>query len=93
MTDIVKRLRDWRGDPDVLMDEAADEIERLRSVAQHETDCAEAYQAHADTLRAAITTMIDSIERWLETGIPAGPDESKAIYEQLSRAVEREPMP
>ena len=43
---LTERLRDWRGDPEEVMEEAADEIERLRAaadvrVAEAATDAAE----------------------------------------------------
>lgn len=38
-------------------------------------------------LLAAAERQLANIERWLETGEPAGPEESKAIYEALKVAV------
>lgn len=37
---------------------------------------------------AALRRQRLNIEHWLETGIPAGPEESKGIYEQIVAAVE-----
>jgi hypothetical protein len=41
----------------------------------------------APLLLAALEVQVANIERWLETGIPSGPDESRAIYEQMKAAV------
>lgn len=43
----------------------------------------------APDLLAACKLQVANIERWLETGIPAGPEESKQIYEALKSAVEK----
>ena len=43
-------------------------------------------------LCGACTRQVKNIEAWLETGEPAGPDESKSIYEQLCKAIDRCPM-
>jgi chromosome segregation ATPase len=43
-------------------------------------------------LYGACTRQVKNIEAWLETGEPAGPDESKSIYEQLCKAIDRCPM-
>lgn len=44
--------------------------------------------AAAPTMRAALRRMIENIDRWLETGVPAGPEESQSIYEELKRAAD-----
>jgi hypothetical protein len=41
----------------------------------------------APLLLAALKRQVKNIERWLETGAPSGPEESKAIYEQMKAAV------
>ena len=45
-----------------------------------------------DMMRAAVLRHVEVIERWLRTGIPAGPEESRSIYEQLCAALGREPV-
>jgi len=45
--------------------------------------------AAAPDLLAACERQLANIERWLETGVPAGPEESKAIYEQMKKAAEK----
>lgn len=42
----------------------------------------------APLLLAALKRQIENIDRWLETGVPSGPEESKAIYEQMKTAVD-----
>jgi len=52
---------------------------------------AEKAEARVKELEKACRYQVENIERWLKTGEPAGPEESKAIYEQLKvalRAVE-----
>ncbi|HMR09223.1 MAG TPA: hypothetical protein PKA88_25760 [Polyangiaceae bacterium] len=56
---------------------------------------AEAVRAHdvpliesAPLLLDALSVQVANIERWLETGTPSGPEESKAIYEQMKAALE-----
>ena len=41
----------------------------------------------APLLLAALKRQVENIERWLETGIPSGPEESKALYEEMKAAV------
>ena len=38
-------------------------------------------------LVAATRRQVENVERWLETGTPAGPDESKAIYDAMTSAL------
>jgi hypothetical protein len=38
-------------------------------------------------MRTAVTAHVRQIEEWLETGIPAGPEESRAIYRKLKAAI------
>lgn len=45
--------------------------------------------AAAPDLAAAVRRQVENIERWRETGIPASPEESKSIYEQLLAALTR----
>ena len=45
--------------------------------------------AAAPDLAAAVRRQVENIERWRETGIPATPEESKSIYEQLLAALTR----
>ena len=47
----------------------------------------------APRLLAALEIQLANIERWLETGVPSGPDESRAIYEQMKAAVNSARMP
>jgi hypothetical protein len=35
---------------------------------------------------AAIARFLDNCDRWLKTGVPASPEESKSIYEQAKAA-------
>ena len=39
--------------------------------------------------RAAIQRQVENIDRWRETGVPAGPEESREIYEGLCAALAR----
>lgn len=41
----------------------------------------------APLLLAALKRQVENVERWLETGIPSGPEESKSIYEEMKAAV------
>lgn len=43
--------------------------------------------AAAPAMKRALQRQVDNIERWLDTGEPAGQEESKAIYEQLKAAL------
>jgi len=65
---------------------------------EHSEDCYEedAYVSLADfeaqaerikRLEAACRRQVANIEHWLETGEPAGREESKSIYEQLNAAL------
>ncbi len=45
--------------------------------------------AAAPDLAEAVRRQVENIERWRETGIPASPEESKSIYEQLLAALTR----
>lgn len=45
--------------------------------------------AAAPDLAEAVRRQVENIERWRETGIPATPEESKSIYEQLLAALTR----
>ena len=38
-------------------------------------------------LVAATRRQVENVERWLETGTPAGPDESKTIYDAMTSAL------
>lgn len=40
-------------------------------------------------LKGAIERQVENIERWLETGVAASPEESKSIYDQLKTALKR----
>ena len=40
-----------------------------------------------EALVEALTRQIGNIERWRETGISAGPEESKSIYDQMKAAL------
>jgi len=40
-------------------------------------------------LVTACKRQVDNIERWMEKEIPAGPEESESIYEQLKAALEK----
>ena len=44
-------------------------------------------QAIIELLVAACRRQVENIKRWNRTGEPAGPAESKAIYEQLVAAI------
>jgi len=44
-------------------------------------------EARVKELEAACRRQVENIERWMKTGEPAGPKESKAIYEQLKAAL------
>lgn len=51
MSDLIERLRRlYVQNGTNYVQEAADEIERLRAVAQHEADCVEAYRAQVETM-------------------------------------------
>ena len=41
------------------------------------------------TAQSAIRMQVENIERWLETGEPSGPQESRRIYETLKAAITR----
>lgn len=43
----------------------------------------------APNMLAALRRQLANIERWIETGIPATPEESKSIYEQMKAAVDK----
>lgn len=61
MNDIVARLRDWRGDPDEVMQNAADEIESLHrtiEVLVHERDRARARYNHTTKLLVGIHSLL-----------------------------------
>ena len=60
------------------------DIERLRE--QHAQAMAD-MDAEIDRLRAALQRQVRNIEVWLATGLPAGPDESREIYEQMRAAL------
>ena len=40
-----------------------------------------------EAMESAIRPQVENIERWLETGVPATPEESRAIYEGLVAAL------
>lgn len=44
-------------------------------------------RAAAPDLLAALKRQRDNIDRWRATGEPAGPDESKSIYDQICAAI------
>lgn len=70
-----------------------DLISRLRAMSRHEHDDLTIGDEAADEierLRAALQRQVRNIEVWLATGLPAGPDESREIYEQM-RAALKEP--
>ena len=49
---------------------------------------ADAMQRHeVQALVAATRRQVENIERWLETGTPAGPEESKTIYDAMTSAL------
>lgn len=48
---------------------------------------AKGLEKQRDVLLAALQRQVDNIERWLETDIPASPEESKSIYEQMVSAL------
>lgn len=51
MSDLIERLRRlYVQNGTNYLQEAADEIERLRAAVQHEADCAEAYRAQIETM-------------------------------------------
>lgn len=51
MSDLIERLRRlYVQNGTNYLQEAADEIERLRAAVQHEADCAEAYRAQVETM-------------------------------------------
>jgi len=54
-----------------------------------ETAANGALYAAAPDLVAAVRRQVENIERWREMGIPATPEESKSIYEQLLAALTR----
>lgn len=56
------------------------------SLVQAERDV-DALTTERDRLRAAVHRQVKNIERWMETGEPAGPEESQSIYEQLKAAL------
>lgn len=39
-------------------------------------------------LRTAVQRQIENIDRWMETGEPASPEDSRSIYEQLKKALD-----
>lgn len=43
--------------------------------------------AAAPDMLAALERQADNIERWRKTGIPAGPEESRSIYEQIKSVI------
>ena len=45
------------------------------------------HEAIIELLVAACRRQVENIKRWNKTGEPAGPAESKAIYEQLVEAI------
>ena len=70
----------------------------LTQLAEAQAECARlrerldtASSANSE-LYGACSRQVKNIEAWLETGEPAGPDESKSIYEQLCKAIDRCPM-
>lgn len=67
---------------------AADYIESLTGIIEHQAKLNEAAHTLIGVLRAAASRQVANIERWQETGVPAGPEESKEIYEQLKAALE-----
>ena len=103
MTDLVTRLRYGSIDDDLLdaAKEAADEIERLQNNIDCMREEIEALRellricrAERDELAAknyqmrdALKRQVDNVTVWLETGLPATPDESRSIYEQMRGAL------
>lgn len=67
---------------------AADELESMQRIIAHQAQLNEAAHEQIRVLRAAVTRQVANIERWQETGVPARPEESKEIYEQLKTALE-----
>ena len=59
----------------------------VRSELAAATARAEKAEARCEVLSAACRRQVENIEHWLETGEPAGSEESKAIYEQLEAAL------
>lgn len=51
-----------------------------------------ACNAH-DAMLAALRRQVANVERWLETGVPAGPEESREIYEQMKAAIAKAEEP
>lgn len=47
----------------------------------------EAMRESHDALVEALARQVKNIERWMESGIPAGPEESKSIYDQMKAAL------
>jgi hypothetical protein len=45
-----------------------------------------------ETMRLAIKMQVLNIERWLQTGVAAGPEESRDLYERLCAAIGRAPL-
>jgi len=43
--------------------------------------------AAAPAMLAALRCAVSAIDRWLESGVPASPDESEAIYDQMQDAI------
>lgn len=71
---------------------AADEVERADLPP---TLSAAMELPEVKALLDAVTRQIENIDDWLETGIPAGPIESKSIYDQMRAALAaiKEPKP
>lgn len=45
--------------------------------------------AEREGLLEACKRQVENIEHWMETGIPATPEESRSIYEQLKAAIQK----
>jgi hypothetical protein len=81
MSDLVQRLRalpDTRPEPEPF--------EVWRDACGLALEAAD----EIERLRAALQRQVRNIDVWLATGLPAGPDESREIYEQM-RAALKEP--
>ena len=73
---LAKRLHDTRVKLSKVECEATRHYEDMRRM-----------QGRVEAQEKACRRQVENIERWLQTGVPAGPGESKEIYEQLKAAL------
>ncbi len=62
-------------------------MQKVYSVRHKAADRIEALEAQLKAAREALERQKLNIDHWLETGIAAGPEESKSIYDQICAAL------